>query len=946
MIFLLKEQTLLQALSGLSIGGILKAILGYIFILIDSVVYFFVSQGFKMYIALSQFKLFDNSTFKDLINRTYIIIGVVSLFIVAYALINSIINPDNASKGDKSLSKIVKNIVFAIIGIAIVPTLFDYFYYFQRVILCNNVIPKIFLAQEGYDSSSGVLDENIGPEFATYLFQSFFYPNSISEKNISEITDGTDLLKASAEEVVITGIEIFKKDESTGEFNFLKVDSYSLQEAYEATTKGESFFNAYRPFLLGDIGFKNSVANNTINYLIIISTIAGVYCAYVLANLCIDMAVRAIKLAYLELIAPLPIMTIIVPGKKGVFDTWLKKTISVAVEVFVRLFIVSFTIYLIRTIPRLFTSTAFSYSGCKTSFGLITALLIRALVYCGLLTFIKQAPKFFSEATGIKSDGFKLGIADKLGEMALIGGAAKNGVRAAQGAATGALGGLATGLGNRDKISWKKAVMQGATQGFKGKGNQFSKQRESTFQSIGEYKDKTQGIFGGESKVSKFVNDHKKDVEKDYSEKANLKKSAGTSSDRFNSTKRHFTEAEINDRNEAFKNTQEYKDAEAYAANRMMATGETSDAVRQAEINSYLTNLKANTTDKNVKRRISQYESDNLTLQKQKELKEAQEKLDKSQEKIDESRKIFEGAQQELNDARFKVAYNKDKINQTEIDSDSKLKDLNDISSKLALKQKDIDENKQLATVEKDKIDAAVASIVNIHPELKDKLTNTKSYDELKTAINDFKLKLDIEDRNAGAPILNNGRTELNQVLAAMAEYENISSKASLIKNDYETIKKQQEHLQKEYDFYKDKIKKLKEENEALGANNDFRDIWSNIREKQREYESSIATRDANEATYESNKAAYITQVNNAAELVYNGDASLSASGDDDLDMLARLLRNAIDTNNKALADELYKQMKLMEDYRGAKQGIADMGKAPDYDKQILDALKKLNKDK
>lgn len=52
--------------------------------------------------------------------------------------------------------------------------------------------------------------------------------------------------------------------------------------------------------------------------------------------------------------------------------------------------------------------------------------------------------------------------------------------------------------------------MQGATQGFKGKGNQFSKQRESTFQSIGEYKDKTQGLFGGESKVSKFINDHKK----------------------------------------------------------------------------------------------------------------------------------------------------------------------------------------------------------------------------------------------------------------------------------------------------------------------------------------------------------------------------------------------------------------------------------------------------
>ncbi len=611
MIFLLKEQTLLQALSGLSIGGILKAILGYIFILIDSVVYFFVSQGFKMYIALSQFKLFDNSTFKDLINRTYIIIGVVSLFIVAYALINSIINPDNASKGDKSLSKIVKNIVFAIIGIAIVPTLFDYFYYFQRVILCNNVIPKIFLAQEGYDSSSGVLDENIGPEFATYLFQSFFYPNSISEKNISEITDGTDLLKASAEEVVITGIEIFKKDESTGEFNFLKVDSYSLQEAYEATTKGESFFNAYRPFLLGDIGFKNSVANNTINYLIIISTIAGVYCAYVLANLCIDMAVRAIKLAYLELIAPLPIMTIIVPGKKGVFDTWLKKTISVAVEVFVRLFIVSFTIYLIRTIPRLFTSTAFSYSGCKTSFGLITALLIRALVYCGLLTFIKQAPKFFSEATGIKSDGFKLGIADKLGEMALIGGAAKSGLQRAEGAATGALGGLATGLGNRDKIGLKSAIMQGATQGFKGKGNQFSKQRKSTFQSIGEYEDKDQGLFGGESKVNKFINDHKKDVKNDYTEHGSKFKQEVEEGGMMHKLKReNFLPQDHDERLKEFKKTAIMKDAENYARQQMKLNGTYSEQAYHEAIDNFLEQTRATTQDKNLARSIYQYQKE------------------------------------------------------------------------------------------------------------------------------------------------------------------------------------------------------------------------------------------------------------------------------------------------------------------------------------------------
>lgn len=479
---LLKTQSFLQALSSISLGGILKAILGYIFLAIDSVVYFFVSQGFKMYIALAQFKLFDDKVFDDLINRTYIIIGVIALFIVAYALLNSIINPDNASKGDKSLSKIVKNFIFAIIGIAIVPTIFNYFYYFQRVVLCNNLIPKILLAQKGDDSQADLLnDDKIGTQFATYLFQSFFYPKSIENMNMTDVDNDGDLLKSEAAKVEVGYIgEAFDFEESVNAEKFKQYDKdntgkYNLQMAYEAAMDGEMFFTAFRIFLLGGNGFANSVLNNTVNYMIIVSTIAGVYCAYVLASLCIDMAIRAVKLGYLELIAPLPIMTLIIPGKDGVFKAWIKKTGSCAFEVFTRLFIVSFVIYLIRTIPHLFTATSFSYSGCTTSFWIITALLIRALVYCGLLTFLKQAPKFLSEATGIKSDGFKLGIASKLADSGLF-----TALGAAGGAVTAGVRNLAPGVHeakgfvNKARVaasnlpSGVAGFASGAVRGFKG----------------------------------------------------------------------------------------------------------------------------------------------------------------------------------------------------------------------------------------------------------------------------------------------------------------------------------------------------------------------------------------------------------------------------------------------------------------------------------------------
>ena len=658
MIFLLKEQTILQAITSFDMGKFAQGLLGYIFLIIDSIVYFFVNKAYTMYLALAQFKLFDNETFKDLITRTYIIIGVISLFIVAYALINSIINPDNASKGDKSLSKIVKNIVFSIIGIAIVPTIFNYFYYFQRVILCNNLIPKIFMAYNtGNSENNNFLGDDVGPQFATYLFQSFFYPTAIENKQLSDVSDGNALIADEASRVTSTTIDILYP---TDDGLHTGITTYSLQDAYDDSMNGKSFFTTFRLFLIGDMG----VASGDVQYLFILSTIAGIYCAYVLANLCIDMAVRAVKLGYLELIAPLPIMTIIVPGKKGVFDNWLKKTISCALEVFVRLFVVVFVIYLIRTIPNLFTATTFSYGGCTTSFGVITALLIRALVYCGLLTFVKQAPKFFSEATGIKSDGFKLGIADKLGEMALIGGAAKNGVQAAQGAATGALGGLATGLFNRDKINWKSAAMQGATQGFKGKGNQFSKQRKSTFQSIGEYEDKDQGIFGGESKVSKFINDHKKDVKNDYTEYGSKFKQEVEEGGMMHKLKKeNFRPQDHDQRLSDFKRTAIMKDAENYARQQMKANGTYSEQAYRDAIETFLEQTRATTQDKNLARSIYQYQKEKAADDIFQNIKKyTDDELAMSNQQIVDAQKQMEADKKSLEDTKSDVTKKIDNI--------------------------------------------------------------------------------------------------------------------------------------------------------------------------------------------------------------------------------------------------------------------------------------------
>lgn len=416
-IFMAANNTILDASKNTGFGQFLQSILSYVCLLIDSVVYFLVKVAYKLFLALAQFELFNDSAFEYLINRTYIVIGVISLFIVAYSLLNAIINPDNASKGNKSVTKIVKNIVIAIIGVAVMPTIFSYFYYFQKVVLCNNFIPRLILQQVNKNDTTTL--NNTAEELPELIFESFFYPNSLESADNSNSEDDPVMSAAS-------GIKIEESNPKSAE----ETDTYTLAEAYDNAKGGMSFWKAFSPFIFSQPG----VRDNSIQYLIILSTIAGGYIAYVFLNLCLDMGIRAVKLGYLELIAPLAIMTIIVPGQDGVFKNWSKKTISCAVEVFTRLFVVVFAVYLVSTIKDIL-QPSFSSTLCGIELNFVYILLLRAIIYFSIFAFAKQAPKFFSEATGIKSDGFKIGLLDKMKENGMaqafgaMGGGITSGIR-------------------------------------------------------------------------------------------------------------------------------------------------------------------------------------------------------------------------------------------------------------------------------------------------------------------------------------------------------------------------------------------------------------------------------------------------------------------------------------------------------------------------------------
>lgn len=184
-----------------------------------------------------------------------------------------------------------------------------------------------------------------------------------------------------------------------------------------------------------------------------LSTIVGIFLIISLVNIAVAVAIRAIKLGICEFIAPIPIASYIDPKtSKQAFDNWVSISIKTYLDLFSRLIILFFTVFIFITITSdetLNTITA-NLGGDTTRKSLVIAALI-----VGLLQFAKQAPKFISDMLGVKE-----GFGD-------IGGMFKGlkGVTGALGTVGAAIG---SGIGNyryarKNKESVAKALFRGVS---------------------------------------------------------------------------------------------------------------------------------------------------------------------------------------------------------------------------------------------------------------------------------------------------------------------------------------------------------------------------------------------------------------------------------------------------------------------------------------------------
>jgi len=371
------------------IFGIENSLMSFVIWLVTSV-YKIAAFAFKIFLILAGGELINADEYKLLLENTYVIIGIVMLFVVAFALLKGMVNPDEQKKSTSTIKKMLVNLVTSSIILVLLNPFFTFMFDFQKSVIANeNTIGKFFgFGNINSSSSDGAINQvEIGANMiVNSIFTAFF---DVSEGYCNEQD------KLTVEECR----NLIMDDGGYGWDGDLK-----FSEAVKKVNLDGDFTNY--------ADYAEAVNGGNIEYSFLLSVVAGFILVYIAVSYCFDMALRLVKLVFYQLIAPIPVLLRVIPeGKLGdIFSNWLKITFACYFEVYVRIFILYFCIFLCLKITDgpLFNSNL-------VNSGFLTIAFTKAFVFMGLMTFMRQAPQLISKLfPALDTGNMKLGIREKL----------------------------------------------------------------------------------------------------------------------------------------------------------------------------------------------------------------------------------------------------------------------------------------------------------------------------------------------------------------------------------------------------------------------------------------------------------------------------------------------------------------------------------------------------
>lgn len=411
-----------------NLGTWFLGIIRGLFAAIDKVVIWLIESLYDLIFQISSVQVFDNASLAAFANRITVILSIFMIFKLSLSFLNYIVNPDAMTDKSKGFSKLIQNIAVALVLLVSYQFLFDKAMELQQKIVDNNTIPKLIIGSVGKNVKNS-------STISFPLFSAFVVPNN-------------DILYSTSTDPNLTGCRSYSRyiegSKPSATCNLTKAgytDDVATNDSTVGTDANSQMdyivehqdTNALLDFLLrikkGDIF--------AFDYKFIISTICGAFAALVLLSFCMDVAVRIIKLYFLRLIAPIPIISYIDPIKgEGIFKKWLSNVGKTYADLFIRLIAIFFAIFIIQQVSVNMGNLK-DFNGNSIENPLVILFII-----IGALMFAKQFPKLIQDITGISLDGkMQLNPFKKISEQAA-------GIKGISAVAAGTAGGLLTAGGN------------------------------------------------------------------------------------------------------------------------------------------------------------------------------------------------------------------------------------------------------------------------------------------------------------------------------------------------------------------------------------------------------------------------------------------------------------------------------------------------------------------
>ena len=340
---------------------------------------------FYVFEKLGTATIIQEDQVQDIFTRVGLIIGIFMVFRLTFAFIQYIIDPDSMTDNKKGAGNIIKKIVIAIVLLGSTSTIFKLAFRAQDLIVKSDILSKIIFNNDIEETDS------FGGRLSAEVFTAFYRLNDEANTSGKECE------------------AYFVNNENT---NIIKTNiaqkNGSLDIAYTCLTERDSNGNYLVSFDGG--GF--------------IPLVVGVIVLYTVIIFTIQVGVRLVQLAYLQIIAPIPIIMYVTPKGDDYLKKWGTQCLTTFLDFFLRTAIIYFAIAIIQNIIKAETIEEILTGGVNSTSGWQTAYIF-VIMIIAVLVFAKKVPallkEIFPTLGGAAGFSYSLKMPDEAKKVGLFG---------------------------------------------------------------------------------------------------------------------------------------------------------------------------------------------------------------------------------------------------------------------------------------------------------------------------------------------------------------------------------------------------------------------------------------------------------------------------------------------------------------------------------------------